>query len=745
VEYQKFYDYVKDTEKDIRPDLHKTFTAAFPKETAKKDWGDLIYEAHKLVGLECDSDPNELVRNWGRRKKDTKEPTPRGSQKAACIVYYWLHFKHKETANKLDLLVFGKKLNISVDPPPERLKPSQPSAPFEWPLYVTEGDIKAAKDADKDTGIWLNPYNHHTIKLSGREQEKQLLTDWMEHDQTFAMLSLIGPSGAGKTRLVSQWMRDYLPNISNTDWDAGIVRSRDEKPWFDEEQWSLDRDILIVIDYSYHYGSVINTIKERALAQKDNKHKVRLLVLDHVYPENKKQDPAFGQALGDKNLFDTQKRKIFTEHEVVEIKPEKIDSSVLRDVIASVATHLGRPLSSEDETTKKAAEVLYKMGENMQDAGAIRHPLFAALMGQAIAKNESFENWTRRDLIERYFERGERIPWEQSDHSGYLGLGKWIGAYVCVATLQRGIPASTLEQCDLPKEVFNNQSPEKKYKGGGELRETISQFAMKLVSADPKNSFIKPYEPDILGESFLLMFLGKFFNKNDCQTEFLSMLQQLHIDKTPEQVAVDFAEVITRLCRNLANDDQSLTEVQRGWENLEQFLQPNLFKESTPLRHVVAISRIEMIWQWQQSEKKQPSAALSNPINPSLIVQKVKFDDLLYEIDGKLKQSRAIGLIRWGEWDEINFTKHKKKILNTLIKYDESLEDRWPSFSLAAYFNCKSVLLWMLGSKQFDINTGTSKQGWTALMAASQKGRHDVAALLIEKGANVNQGTTWIL
>ncbi|MCF6277223.1 MAG: hypothetical protein L3J16_00520, partial [Anaerolineales bacterium] len=159
------------------------------------------------------------------------------------------------------------------------------------PPYVDEDYVKTVLNDDPTNGIWLNPYNHYTIKLSERKDEWNHLEAFIEDDRPFLICPVIGPSGAGKTRLVSQWMKQYVPSFSPSDWDAGLVVSRDPKYW-DEDHWDIQRDTLIVIDYVFAFDDVIKGLAERVrkfvergIASGDARFRVRIIILDHVLPK----------------------------------------------------------------------------------------------------------------------------------------------------------------------------------------------------------------------------------------------------------------------------------------------------------------------------------------------------------------------------------------------------------------------------------------------------------------------------
>lgn len=159
----------------------------------------------------------------------------KGEQAAKFYIaaHYWLHKSNKMKAirNQVDNKVFGfeidfderygkKNGDVASAVQVDLEKPAAHAAPYIWPKYILK---KKAEEAEKELSkgggesIWLNPYNHHSIPLIGREAEKKVLDKFIEPDDDFLTLYVVAPSGAGKTRLISQWMRKYVADPDDTE------------------------------------------------------------------------------------------------------------------------------------------------------------------------------------------------------------------------------------------------------------------------------------------------------------------------------------------------------------------------------------------------------------------------------------------------------------------------------------------------------------------------------------------------
>lgn len=492
-------------------------------------------------------------------------------------IYYRFHavLEDMSFADAIDRLVFGNPL--SEKGRSVFIRDTRPTAPFIHPPYVTEDYVRQRLENDPTDGIWLNPHNHHSIKLSGRQKEMAHLDVFMARKETFLICPVIAPSGAGKTRLISEWMKQYVPSVSATEWDAGFVISRDSTPWTKQE-WTISRDTLIVIDYTFAYDEVVKQIAQRARTDGSGR-KIRLIVIDHIFPKDLFNDTFWQNLYKTRSIMEGNHQELYP---TLEIRPESIQSELLRDVVAAVASVGGREFDRNHAAIKSAVEVLHEMGHSLEgrkghsNPDAVRHPLFAALLGHAVRLRRDFSHWNRRDLIDYYFSNEDRLPWKTWVKGGKRkkrrnDYGIAVGALVSAATLRRGLRLTLVEHL-MPGNV-----------------EAIVQYASRIVSSETMET-LKPLEPDILGEAFVLKYLQAIKNDPKAFMSFIEMLEMGGSDNERLQTAQNFLETCVRLSRNLYNDDQADPNVKEGWRTLSFFLNINHFKENSLLRDAAFVA-----------------------------------------------------------------------------------------------------------------------------------------------------------
>lgn len=763
---------------EFGPDEYRAIVGKFAATHRKTIFGDLTktqtsdlwpawLKDASIPNTKDDSQKEISINNFN-------ENTPKSLINCATNIFYAFAFHYRlhrvfsendlKLAAELDRLVFqGKtfeeitgKIVFSFVRDSLVEAPAPLQAPMSYPPYVSESAAKSFLKSEPTNAIWLNPHNHYTIPLEGRESELSALTNFLESGHIFRILPVIGPSGAGKTRVVSQWMKQYAANWNpDSNWEAGFVISnanenaRNPKPW---RNWLPPKNTLIVIDYTYAFDEVVQAIFDRAneiiswssqdsdrCSQQDSlRHyeqkniKIRVILIDHTSPEflwSKLQREHVASIANMKERF--------VESELV-LGPEKEDGSQnLRHIIASAASVSSLSVgvkSLESIQIDHAASELDRIGREMGERDSVRHPLFAALMGEAIRKSSedfvSFTNWSRRDLINTYFEGKDRLPWSGWDQipdplaKRRHKDGLYVGAIVSVATLRRGLLVADAK----------DHLPQKS--------ESLFKQSCNIVASDSLHE-VQEFLPDILGETFLLKFLSEVGHDSEVEHAFFDMLGD-HGLGNAEEVASNFRETVQRLARNLANDSPTQPEIIKFWEKLPNLLVPQKFEKHSAIRLNVSfaisdvtltISRI--IQYLEQKEVETGLLARYQKIRAEL---KNRFEltelDYASQVDCNLNVAKATLSYFESFWEE-GAHPPMKQILQILEKYQINNKEDWPPLLLGCSLGCNIFVRSLLKETSCNVNM-VSDQGMTAAICASSNGHVAMLAFLKEKGADLN-------
>ncbi|MDV6341099.1 ankyrin repeat domain-containing protein [Nitrosomonas sp. Is24] len=570
---------------------------------------------------------------------------------------------------------------------------------------------------------WLDPYNHKELPLVGRKNEIALLDKFVEAEGQFKIWAIAGPSGSGKTRLASQWAYGLS---ALKDWDCRVLHKEDRTEPEQWDNWLPDNPTLIVIDYMYGFEDAILKLMK---CSKKAKSKVRLLLIDHVFSEPLHSDKRWGFS-GDGSSLN-RNEKYFFDTKPLDLRETEDQEIIIKSIIAHRAG-----INIKSDEVNEAHDSL----QNMQGA---YHPLFAALVGDAIKSGKDFTVWNRRELIDYYLSGDNRLPWELENDSG-----RWASHFTAVAIARRGMTYRDLIEaagnCISAPECFYD----------------VKAICQNIV-ADNDAITLAPFEPDILGESFFLKFL-QFLEKSPKYQEEFRQIFMAGNEGTQIEDTTEFIAFIQRLTRNLLNDDQSLKETRALWDSLFGFMNPADFRSTQPIHWAITVGLIDMIdvIQDQFPEKKIvtllnkiDSTAFSQANNEDFFSSSVRHSMLYFELMHKFTEippelsedMRAL----FDRYTESNLNRKTplmiasvygfNKMINALTEYRETEEavlERGQNTKIDKISNCyiKTV---KFPRKAENINA-TDINGCTALMWASEENQIDTVKLLLDKGAEVD-------
>jgi hypothetical protein len=472
----------------------------------------------------------------------------------------------------------------------------------------------------KAKGAALSPLNHaHT--LHGRKNEKEKLTAFLDDESLFEFMFIIAPSGAGKTRLITQWLKDdVMGDAGHNHWQGGLIEDEAcEENWKAWTSKPLACDTVLIVDYIYRFKKIVSMIMEKGAgfdnSNTQGKPHLRLIVLDHILPKDV-DGGIHWDMLGGRsdrvavNLENMEKyppmRLEHTEEMLTNIIRDFYENKADEDYDTNVITAY-RTLLDIDEGIERTE------GDEVKYAA---QPLFAILIGQALNTQSinEIQSWQRRELIGQYF-NDKRLPWEAG-----VEKGQWVGAAIAAATVLQDLPFETIVDNLTDYGVELNGKEEKTFK------ETCNRF---ISSYD--NKILKKFVPDILGETLFFMFYEHYWRvtKKNQRTEkdvislFFNLLchQKSEKDNHPK-ANIRFIEFVVRTVRNLLNDSQNSQHAEDSWLGLVRFLTAkNFTNESMQLSASIASIDVAYLISQKQS--------VELPETQKLCLENVNIEQLL--------------------------------------------------------------------------------------------------------------------
>lgn len=600
----------------------------------------------------------------------------------------------------------------------EKQSPSQTIAKNRHNIERVEGKEK-----------WLDPYNFDELPLVGREKERKLLDKFIEIDDQFKIWAIAGPSGSGKTRLACEWA--YNSDVL-TNWDCRVLHKEDRIELEKWSSWIPDRPTLIIIDYLYGFEKVVLKLMGRRL--NPTEHKIRLLLIDHIFSEPLHTDKRWGFSADGSSL--NRNEKYFFD-----LKPlDLIETNDQKEIIKSIIIHRAS-LEIQNQQVEEAHDYL----SNIQGA---YHPLFAALVGDAIKSGTNFKTWNRRELIYYYLSE-ERLPWKHGSDEG-----RWASYFIAVATARYGVTYK-----DLVKAASNCEFRPKHFVD-------VKEICQKVITDDNATA-LAPFEPDILGESFFLKFLQYLEDAPDYQHEFRQILMAGD-EVTQTEDAIEFIAFIQRLTRNLLNDDQSQNETRVLWDTLFDFMRPSEFGNALSIKWALIAGIIDIVDAIQDKFPEEKLIAFLNQAHPAVLYRehdsshpwnpvlnsmrsfeltsklaKINPEFSEEEMPALLDRDEAIMFINGGTPLMIASCHGFNAIINALIDRGANIEATLPGLvggQNALMFACiegQTEAVKKLLNAGANLHV-TDNGRHTALIYACYKGHIEVVKLLLDRGADIH-------
>ncbi len=119
------------------------------------------------------------------------------------------------------------------------------------------------------------------VPLTGRDQDKKELRDWLCSERVISVRTVTGPGGSGKTRLALEVMLEVAGEATNP-WDAGFLSHAEARRFVAAQNlssWGWQRDTLIVIDYAASFTPELRTVLSELSNSERTPESPRLRVL----------------------------------------------------------------------------------------------------------------------------------------------------------------------------------------------------------------------------------------------------------------------------------------------------------------------------------------------------------------------------------------------------------------------------------------------------------------------------------
>jgi hypothetical protein len=346
-------------------------------------------------------------------------------------------------------------------------------------------------------------YGARIAPFLGREEEIKALENFLADEKRFCWWLVIGQGGLGKSRLALE-----LCLRNKKDWQAGFLPtccSLDEY-----RNWVPNQPTLIIADYAASHATVIGNIVRMIKLQGDNGrllYPVRLLLLERrvkrfyegteFYPDPRNEE-WFDNFLGDNGSAQaaTQSTWYAGGQDPIELGP--LDPEHTWTIIHT----FGQGKVKEEEKGQILGE--------LRHIDPLCRPLYAAMLGDAIGAGRSPRLWDARAILRDFLAREEKMFWTPA------GVGEKEKDVLALVTMAGDIDRGS---ASLPRKIGEMIDPKLNF----------SPRRYRLMSPGSTNTILRPLEPDIIGELFVLEHLN---SENPRRDQIKTMAWVLNREKT---------------------------------------------------------------------------------------------------------------------------------------------------------------------------------------------------------------------
>lgn len=303
------------------------------------------------------------------------------------------------------------------------------------------------------------------VPFYGRHHEMDQCISFFHDQKPFSWWVISGSGGTGKSRLAMElcYELSYTHNLL-----AGFI-DRDELFRFDWARWNPLASTVIIIDYASTCHEKLAELI-RILSRRQFKYPVRLLLLEReltgIWWDDLKQRFSLFEDIP----------KPWQEP----LRLEELGDDFIWNIFQFTLDNHGKPLPDKAATLQR----FYAIDDK-------KRPLFALFAALAIAQDVDIDGWSKIQLLELYLQREEVKFWTPRCPDKKL-LEKYKNL-AALATIGGGFDTADLQN------LLSKHYP---WLPADEISADIYEV-FAHIDREKKHPF-RPFEPDILGEYFVL-------------------------------------------------------------------------------------------------------------------------------------------------------------------------------------------------------------------------------------------------
>ena len=344
-------------------------------------------------------------------------------------------------------------------------------------------------------------YTNEKIAFIGRERELRTLYAFLETDAPIQWMVVTGDGGVGKSRLLYQFSQKLN---EDPHWKAVWLKGSMIGKLCNKDEWTYPENLLFIVDYAGAKAKELGKWIYSLSGSNARPSKVRFVLIEREFcRDNDPEDVLpwvrsfYGEG-GQRCLKELRyasglRLNGFTDEEAVSI-------------IRAYAHAEDREISDSD------AEVIYEKAKTLDEKKVFPRPLIILFLVDAYLKDKDFHHWDVNTLVENIINNYEDY-WKKQVCGIDEDLFRSLQKMLVYATAAGGWNAEDALDEPLKEDADRIRSLDNR----GTLLSQINE-------TEEDSDSLHPFEPDMIGECYVLRYLQNMLVNNKTKLQKLVKL-----------------------------------------------------------------------------------------------------------------------------------------------------------------------------------------------------------------------------
>lgn len=333
-------------------------------------------------------------------------------------------------------------------------------------------------------------YLNARINFYGRECQLNRLSEFLENNDVFRILCLCGPGGVGKSKLAYEFAKKHQKSST---WKIVFLNHTKLKLIANLENYSYYKNVMFIIDYANSNCTQIGELIYNLSETKTSTHqKIRFVLIDRLGLQTESYQTKLDFPYWYNQLLGSSRHRIGDENfDWVELSALTEDD--LKSIMDDFARNAGHTL------TKAAKNEIYQFVSNDRLQHKYRSlPLYTLIVTNAYLEGKPLQQWSINEVLDYTVDRNKKL-WLNGDfqNNDELCTSFETLLYYATATGCMNLSDDTLPFATEKKRLRQH------FHGKKHLSSQIERQKDRLL--------LHPFEPDIIGEYFVLQNLNEYY------------------------------------------------------------------------------------------------------------------------------------------------------------------------------------------------------------------------------------------